>query len=440
MKPWSVEIWRLGLLLILALFIGSLIGHTGWAISIALAAYLLLHFRQLYRLNTWLLSGRRADVPEAGGVWGDVFYAFQRLEKSKQKRKKKLASMLSRFQESTSALPDGTIVISPYGEIEWINTAAKRLLGLSSNKDVGRRISQLIRHPDFIQYLSAGDYGLPIQIDSPIDERMRLSIHIVPYGKNQRLLVIRDVTRLHQLESMRRDFVANVSHELRTPLTVITGYLEMLGDDMLQASEDTRKTVAEMQDQTQRMRNIVEDLLLLSRLETDKTSNDDQSLVPVPALLADIQAEAKMLSPESRHQFVCEADNHLWLRGNSKELYSAFMNLVSNAVRYSPEGGEIYMRWYADEAGAHFMVEDHGVGIEPQYIPRLTERFYRVDKDRSRSSGGTGLGLAIVKHVMQRHDADLSIESELGKGSRFACHFRKERVVDRPPAVNVASA
>lgn len=428
----TTEFWRLAGILLLAVLFGLAVGQLGWSLAVGLGVMLAWQYRQQLRLLDWLRNGRMKSPPDLEGIAGEVVYDIYRQYQRDRRRKKKLAKVLNRFYESSSALPDATVILGENGEIEWFNDAAKRLLGLRSGQDVGRRIGNFIRHPAFVDFLARGDYSEALELPSPMDESLQLSIRVVPYGKNQRLLSARDVTRIARLEQMRRDFVGNVSHELRTPLTVITGYLEALTDGQDTDPGQVTASLKQMQSQAERMRRIVEDLLMLSRLETRDANGREDAEVPVPALLASLEEEARILSGDKHHDIQLTMDASLWLRGGSAELHSAFSNLVSNAVRYTPPGGRIRIRWYHDEDGAHYAVEDTGIGIEPQHIPRLTERFYRVDTARSRASGGTGLGLAIVKHVLRRHDASLRIESTPGEGSRFIADFPAERIVLRP--------
>lgn len=426
---WSAEFWRLVLVLAPALVIGLSTGTTQWALILTLAGYIGWLYLQLHRLSQWLRAGKRHQAPDLSGVIGDVACAVQRLAKTSRKRKKKLAQLLRRLQETSAAMPDATVVISRHSEIEWSNEAAGKLLGLRGREDVGRRITQLIRHPTFVGFLNRGDYKETIELPSPVNEPVRLSVHVTAYGNKQRLITARDVTRLCRLEAMRRDFVANVSHELRTPLTVLAGYLEMLHDDaQVRDLPDIAQTLHQMQDQAARMQRIVDDLLMLTRLETTPIPPTPHN-VPVPRLLAEIEHDSRILSAPVHHVIKTDIDPQVWLKGDANELHSALLNLVSNAVRYSPDGGEIVLKWSADAKGAHFSVTDHGIGIEPDHIPRLTERFYRVDKGRSRTSGGTGLGLAIVKHVLQRHDGYLEVISTPSQGSTFTCHFPVARLV-----------
>jgi len=430
---WHIELGRIALGVLPAWLLGMWLGWAGWLVAGALAAMLVWHLLQLRQLARWLATGGARELSGTSGVWGRVADDIARLRRGNRKRKQTLTALLGRFRESAAAMPDAVVIIGAYGELEWFNDAATRLLGLRSRQDIGRRLTHLVRHPAFTGYLAAGEYGEPVEFPSPVSEHLYLSARAVPYGKNQLLVAVRDVTRMHRLEAIRRDFVANVSHELRTPLTVITGYLETFGDDeQVRASESTARTVQQMEEQADRMRRLVEELLMLSRLETTPATVDDTRAVSVASLINDIEAEARVLGRAQGHVIQTHSDASVWLKGNAKELYSAFLNLVSNAVRYSPAGGDIVLRWHADVEGAYFVVQDHGIGIESQHIPRITERFYRVDKDRSRTSGGTGLGLAIVKHVLQRHGARLRVESQPGKGSVFTCVFPSTRIEHRP--------
>ncbi len=430
-RRWTPEFWRIALTLVPAWLLGELLNQPGWAVAAALAGWLAWHLLQLHRLNRWLAAGA-GEPPDAAGMWRQAVDTIARARKRHRKRRRTLTGWLGRFRESAAALPDAVVIINAAGDIEWLNAAATRLLGLLPRQDLGQRLTHLIRHPIFTTYLAAGDYHEPAEFPSPLSEHVRLSARVVPYGSNRRLVTVRDISRLHRLEVMRRDFVANVSHELRTPLTVISGYLETFGDhEYVRASAPVARTVQQMEEQAARMRRLVEDLLMLSRLETTPAASEGMQAVAVASLIADIEAEARVLSRGQGNVIRTECDPSLWLRGHANELYSAFLNLVSNAIRYSPAGGEVVLRWYGDASGAHFVVQDHGIGIEPQHIPRITERFYRVDKGRSRASGGTGLGLAIVKHVLQRHGANLHIASRPGQGSTFSCDFPPARIERR---------
>ncbi len=418
---WSSELWRLFLILLASALIGMLGGFAVEAILLAALGYLGWHLLNLHRLERWLVKGRKYQPPESSGIWGDIFHLIYKLQKNNRKRKKRLASILGRFQEATHALPDATVVLTPGGEIEWFNQAAEKMLGLRPPADIGQRIDNLLRNPQFTAYLNSGETEEGLEIPSPLSDIQTLFVRIVPYGEQRNLLVARDVSQRIRLEQVRRDFVANVSHELRTPLTVVNGYLETMRDSGDPGLQSWQQALSVMEQQSLRMKRIVDDLLLLSRLENGSTSGND--VVDVPAMLASIREGAEMLATEKNLTVHLKADRSLNIVGTESELYSAFNNLVGNAVRYTPEGGEITIRWYSDSEGIKFEVSDTGVGIAPRHIPRLTERFYRVDVARSRDSGGTGLGLAIVKHVLLRHHATLKIESRLGIGSTFICLF-----------------
>jgi len=427
-NPWIPELWRLLWSILAATLLGAVLGvfWLGWAIG--LAAYLGYHVWQLRRLVNWLRSGKTRNIPEAGGIWGEVFHYIYQRQRKHQQRKRQLEDILERFNEATSALPDATVVIGRKDEILWFNEAAAGLLGLHSSQDKGQPIDNLLRHPDFITYLNqTARNGEVLRMPSPVDDNLTLSIHLIDYGRDQRLLVARDISQQQRLDQMRRDFVANVSHELRTPLTVISGFLETLMDSGDECAARWQRSLDLMHQQAARMQHLVADLLMLSRLETDRSS-PPRELVEVPALLAAIREDAQLLSGDKGHHITLEADPDLRLYGAERELHSAFSNIVGNAVRYTPAGGEVHIRWWRNGSGAHFSVSDTGIGIPAEHIPRLTERFYRVDTGRSREVGGTGLGLAIVKHVLTRHGARLRVESRPGKGSTFTIDFPLDRL------------
>lgn len=427
-NPWIPELWRLLWVLLAATLSGAMLGRfwLGWGLGLAL--YLGYHVWQLRRLVNWLRSGKTRNIPEAGGLWGEVFHYIYLRQRKHQQRKRQLEEILERFQQATSALPDATVVIGPKDEILWFNDAAAGLLGLHSAQDKGQPIDNLLRHPDFITYLQQnGRDGEVLHIPSPVDDSLTISIHLINYGRDQRLLVARDVSQQRRLDQMRRDFVANVSHELRTPITVISGFLETLMDSGDDCAARWQRSLVLMHQQATRMQHLVADLLMLSRLETDRSS-PPRELVEVPALLAAIREDAQLLSGDKAHHITLEIESDLRLYGAERELHSAFSNIVSNAVRYTPAGGDIRIRWWSDTTGAHFSVSDTGIGIPAEHLPRLTERFYRVDTGRSREVGGTGLGLAIVKHVLTRHNARLRIDSRPGKGSTFTIDFPLDRL------------
>ena len=429
-NPWIEELWRTLAIAAVSLFIGWLVDAVALALLLGLGVYAGWHMRQVYRLERWLRYGKHFHPPEARGIWEEIFQLIYRLQQRNRKRKRKLGGMLNRFQQATAALPDATVVLTDGEHIEWWNDAAEQLLGLRYPRDVGQHVGNLIRNPAFVAYLHSKDFDSPIQMPAPVNPQITLSVRLISYANDQRLLVARDVTRIQQLERMRRDFVANVSHELRTPLTVVAGYLETLLDEAADdpAARQWLCTLTSMHEQSRRMQGIVEDLLMLSRLES-QAQPDQPAPVAVPGLLAQVREDAQRLSGDQAHDITLEADPELWLLGSESELRSLFSNLAFNAVRYTPAGGHIDLRWYGDAEGAHFAIRDTGIGIAAHHIPRLTERFYRVDIGRSRGSGGTGLGLAIVKHVLLRHDGQLDVDSEPGKGSTFICTFAPVRTL-----------
>ncbi|HQU14840.1 MAG: PAS domain-containing sensor histidine kinase [Chromatiales bacterium 21-64-14] len=428
---WTREIWKLAGIGIAALILGAMAHHILLFLWLGTLVYLGTHLFNLSRLERWLRVGRRYHPPDASGVWGDVFHGLYRLQQRNRKRKRRLAQFLERFEQVLGTLPDATVVLGADETIQWANDAAHRLLNLRWPQDANRRIQNLVRNPVFIDYLARGAYAEPVEIPSPADGVVRLALRIIPYGADQSLLVARDMTRIHQLEQVRRDFVANVSHELRTPLTVVRGYLETMRGAGDEIPADWGEPVTIMDQQVTRMQRIVEDLLLLARLEAEPPGADAR-VVQVPAMLAQLRDEARALSGGRGHTIELEADPELVLRGEEQALRSAFANIIFNAVQYTPERGRIQIRWYADADGAHLAVEDNGIGVPAQHIPRLTERFYRVDQARSRATGGTGLGLAIAKHALSRHRAVLRVESEIGVGATFICDFPVTLIASLP--------
>ncbi|PKM29764.1 MAG: PAS domain-containing sensor histidine kinase [Gammaproteobacteria bacterium HGW-Gammaproteobacteria-11] len=418
---------RLFWTLLLCLIIGLLSGYLAWTLVVGLSLYLVWNLRQMLRFHNWITLRPDEPPPETKGVWGDIFDSIYRLQRRDNRMRTRLQMVIDRIQASTAALSDAVVMIDKDGRLEWWNHAAERLIGLRAPDDSGQHVTNLIRDPRFVSFFEQDNYSEPLDIPSPVDENTWLQYGITHYGHGDRLLVARDTTRLHNLEQMRKDFVANVSHELRTPLTVVVGYLETLQDSDEPLSPRWKRALQQMQQQAKRMQSLLNDLLMLARLETTDEVSEVQR-VDVPRLLLGIRQDAIALSAERNHRISLEADEGLCLLGIDPELRSAFSNLVFNAVKYTPERGDIQIRWWRDERGAHLSVSDNGTGIAPQHINRLTERFYRVDSSRSTNTGGTGLGLAIVKHVLLRHQGKLDISSSLGKGSCFTCHFPTERV------------
>jgi two-component system phosphate regulon sensor histidine kinase PhoR len=422
---WTFALARLAGILMLGLCVGLLIEPIWVWILAAACLYLGWQLVTLYRLDRWLRLRSQMDPPDLGGIWGDIVAQVVRLHRRKQFHKQRLVQLFRELRRSTAALPDGVIILSTQREIVWFNRQAARLLGLKRPVDLGLRIDNLIRTPEFVLYLHGDDFAMPLVIRPPVQLELYLALQMVPYGGGQSLLLVRDVTRQMRLEAMRKDFVANASHELRTPLTVISGYLDTLADD---SSIDAAWAgpIRDMRAQAQRMNAIIEDLLVLSRLEsTDGEAARDA--VDVPNMLERLHRDALASVDRPRH-VVLELESNDGLYGAAHEIESAFTNLLVNGIKYTPGEGTVKMRWWTDAEGAYFAVIDSGIGIPAEHIPRLTERFYRVDAGRSRGQGGSGLGLAIVKHALQRHGGWLDVQSTEGKGSTFTCHFPAQRI------------
>ena len=389
-----------------------------------LAALLYRERREFRKLRRWAAQPRLNDPPEAGGGWGEVFNLLHRHRRATLRRRRELARLMVRSRRGAQALPYGVAVLDAQYRLDWCNAAAQGQLGLDPERDRGQPIVNMVRTPEFVEYLRAGAFGEPLQLKAA-GGRRTLSLQIISFGDEERLLLSQDVTGAVQVEAMRRDFVANVSHELRTPLTVLAGFLETIQDLKLDAAR-VRDYVGLMAPQAERMKRLIDDLLTLSVLEHAPAPPAD-SRVALRPLLERVRAETAALSG-GKHRVSLEAAGDHDLLGAEKELESAFLNLASNAVRYTPAGGEIRLRWQSSAAGGEFSVQDNGIGIDPEHLPRLTERFYRVDRGRSRETGGTGLGLSIVKHALARHQATLGVESAPGKGSRFSARFPAPRL------------
>jgi len=394
--------------------------------STALLVYLLFHLRNIQEFATWLGNPAPAEVPQGSGMWADLFSQLHQQQRRQSSSETTLSAALERFQRAAEAMPDGIVMLNEKDQIEWCNIVAEAQLGLHLERDRGQWLAYLLRQAQFSDYLAAHNYREPLVIKSLRNRDLTLSIQLVPFGDEQKLLLIRDITQIERVETMRRDFVANVSHELRTPLTVVGGFLETLVDAEQIDPAQMHRYMNLMLEQTTRMQRLVEDLLTLSRLESGEGATE--SAVDVPRLLESLNREALSLS-DGRHRVRLDIRTGEGLLGNEDDLRSAFGNLVSNAIRYTPAEGEITLRWEKLPDGAAFSVSDTGLGIDAQHIPRLTERFYRVDRGRSRETGGTGLGLAIVKHILTRHQAKLEIESTPGEGSTFRAAFPARRAV-----------
>ncbi len=420
-STWKSELYRLLLWLAVALLIGWLLDLIPWALALAACAYSGRSIYHLHVLSRWLSQRTSTEPPEAGGLWGVVMDGLYRHQQKDRRERVRLRALISYLRESFMSLPYGAVMIDSDNNIEWSNHAAETLLGLRFPEDTGQQILNLVRAPEFVAYFETEEYSRPLDLASPYRGSVHLQIHITFFGKRSRLLFVRDVTQNYRLEQMRKDFIANVSHELRTPLTVINGYLETFSGSLGETNPRWRRALEQMLVQSRRMQTLINDLLLLSRLETLPQATEQDSIAMRP-LLEMIREEALAFVGGQR-EITIETDDSLALIGHRTELHSAFANIVFNAARYTEAGGHIQLRWYADREHAYLQVQDDGIGIESEHIPRLTERFYRVDKSRSMDTGGTGLGLAIVKHVLLRHDAQLSITSKPEHGSSFTCVF-----------------
>jgi len=427
-----VDFWRRALVFPFILISVALLV---WAVAGALPAILLFalgllvrwayFLRKLAALDHWLDDPEERPVPDGAGVWEDVFARLNKMMRLQRKEREQNATALRHMEQATSALPEGVVILDEADHIEWCNRLAEEHFGLDSVRDIGQQITYLARQPEFVQYLAARDFAEPLVLRGARHDGLTLSIKLISYSANKKLLISRDITRFERIETMRRDFVANVSHELRTPLTVVNGFVETLSDMPRLDNDMARRALHLMGEQTQRMGRLVDDLLTLSKLDNALNALQE-GVVEVPALLRALYEEGQTLS-DDKHVLRLELESDCNVLGNTEELRSAFGNLISNAIRYTPQGGMITLRWQERDGQPTFSVQDSGLGIAPQHIPRLTERFYRVDHSRSRETGGTGLGLAIVKHVTIRHQARLDIASEEGKGSTFSIAFPPKR-------------
>lgn len=422
---WKRLAFELFLCCLPALILGLLIGHLPWFLLAAVTGLLIWHFWNLLRLSWWLWVDRSMTPPPGCGSWEPLLYGLNQMQLRNKKRRRELGNLIKRFRSGAESLPDAVVLTTEEGAIFWCNGLAQQLLGLRWPDDSGQNILNLLRYPEFTQHLKQREFLKPLHL--VLNNGRHLEIRIMPYTDRQLLMVARDVTQMHQLEGARRNFFANVSHELRTPLTVLQGYLEMLQEQVLEgATRD--KALHTMREQTQRMEGLVKQLLTLSKIEAAPTLTLNEK-VDVPMMLRVVEREAQTLS-QHQHELHFDIDDTLKVLGNEEQLRSAVSNLVYNAVNHTPAGTKITVRWQQAPHGALFSVEDNGPGIAAEHLPRLTERFYRVDKARSRQTGGSGLGLAIVKHALNHHDSRLEIESQPGKGTRFS-FLLPERLIAR---------
>ncbi len=429
----------LGMFLVLPVW---LIQGPVWGLAVLAGGLLLIssvNFMYMLRLQKWLEGPPDRPVPQGRGLWNHIFAGLHHRARLRREQQRLLSDALERFRRAVQAFPDGIIIFNQHRQIEWINANAAQHFQLDSDRDKGQALTNLIRQPDFVSYLVRGDFTSPVVFPNPRREGQTLLVQVVSYAVGENLILSRDVSDQERLDVMRRDFVANVSHELKTPLTVVAGFAEMLSDpDLEPAPEQTQHYMGLIAEQTRRMQRLIEDLLTLSVLESTTVAQREE-VVDLEPLLKSLYDEALVLST-GRHRVSLKMEGYIQLQGNPQELRSALGNLVTNAIRYTPEGGEIQIRWLGTRGGGEFSVTDTGIGIAAEHIPRLTERFYRVDRGRSRETGGTGLGLAIVKHVLSHHQGVLEVDSQLGKGSRFCVRFPENRLRYGEDAVRVQSA
>lgn len=433
-RNWKFHGGRLLATVFFLLLVGWLLGEPILVLEIGLVGYVAWNLVNVWRLHSWLQNPQE-DVPESHGLWADIFDSIRAIDRQKALEESRYRNMIDEFQSLTNALPDATLVIDADENITWCNDAAVSILGLRVPEDLGQAVTNLLRGPDFADWLALPDRPRHrLEMPSPRDDNRWLHITSVPFQQDQSLIVLRDITEIHNVEKIRRDFVANISHELRTPVTVLLGYLELLQGH---EARDVAESVERMHGQTLQMKALLDDLLELSRLQSDEIQGDE-SEIDMPAMLGQLREQAEEIS-RGRHTIEFDVDPGLRLSGVASDLESAFRNLIINAIRYTPDGGTVTVQWKDDEEGPSFSVKDTGIGIPKRDLPRLTERFYRVGSGRARISGGTGLGLAIVKHVLNAHKARLVIRSELGSGSEFTCVFPQDRRVLSQPLWDVSN-
>ncbi|RWR00627.1 phosphate regulon sensor protein [[Pantoea] beijingensis] len=432
---WKGLLIELLLACLPALVIGLLVGYLPWLLLLSVLGMLGWHFVNILRLSHWLWVDRTMTPPSGKGSWEPLFYGLYQMQLRNRRRRRELGNLIKRFRSGAESLPDAVVLITEEGNIFWCNRLAQQHLGLRWPEDNGQNILNLLRYPEFSRYLRQRDFARPLTL--VLNNHRHLEFRVMPYSEGQWLMVARDVTQMHQLEGARRNFFANVSHELRTPLTVLQGYLEMMNDSVLEGPS-RNKALNTMQEQTRRMDSLVKQLLTLSRIEA-APAIDLQETVDVPMMLRLLQREAETLS-SGRHEIYFHTDPHLRVYGNDEQLRSAISNMVYNAINHTPEGTRIDISWLQNKQGAQFAVKDNGPGIPSEHIPHLTERFYRVDKARSRTTGGSGLGLAIVKHALSHHNARLDITSQPGVETCFTFTLAPGLIVNHKLPENSARA
>ncbi|QFI36407.1 phosphate regulon sensor histidine kinase PhoR [Moritella marina ATCC 15381] len=421
-------LWRLLYWYIPFFLVGLIIDDITLSLLIAAGINVIALYRNQYVLHKWLWVGRSATPPEGKGSWESIFNGIYSLQRRHKRKRKELRVVIRRFREGAEALPDAVVALDTDYSIMWCNKLAQQMIGLKWPEDANQHIGNLIRTPDFIQYLNSKDYQEPLEITSPTHNSKTLEIRIMTYTDDQSMLVARDVTELRQLEQVRRNFMGNVSHELRTPLTVLKGYLEMLEPD--ESDKMFLRAHKVMSEQTARMDSLVNQLLALSRIEAAQAV-DFEKQVDIPFMLSMLEQEVLILGADKALNVTFTIEHGLFAMGDESQLRSAVSNLIYNAVRYTPEKGDVIVEWKKTAAGGSFSVKDNGDGISAEHLHHLTERFYRVDDARSRDSGGSGIGLSIVKHVLTNHDCLLNIDSKVNKGSCFSFTLPQVTTVKR---------
>ena len=393
---------------------------------LCLFVYLLSHVYWIYRLNKWLKNPNLSTIPDGSGIWEEIFAILYREYRTQKRSKSELTTTLGRFMTAAEAIPDGIVALNQNNEIEWCNKPSEKMLGISLSKDINQPINYLLRETSFTEYLNSNTYNDSLKLISWRNTSRSFEILLVPFGASQKLLICRDITQIEKNDSIKRDFIANVSHELKTPLTVIIGFLETLSDMKNEFNEKTYSYLQMMLEQSDRMNKLVEDLLQLSSIESNAAPAEKKE-IDMLHLFKNLKKDSDLISGKL-HTINMSIKKNISLLGYEKEIYSAFVNLVSNAIRYTEKGGSINVIWDMKNQNPYFEVQDSGIGIDQKLIPRLTERFYRINSDRGRNTGGTGLGLSIVKHVCIRHQAQIEITSQVGKGSQFKIIFPQERL------------
>lgn len=422
---WAKTLLQHAAVIAAGLLIGWSYDAAVWGLLAALAILLGWHVYHLYLLERWLRTDKPGPMPGGSGPWPQVVARIEAVKERGRRNRRAWMKLIKEIRASTKALPDGGVMLTGDLEIVRCNKAARQMLGLRKKRDRGTRIDNLIRHPEFVDYLESGSKKESVEIPAPGGGDSWVSCRLVPYGMDQKLLLVRDITRSVVMERMRRDFVANASHELRSPLTVITGYLDAMAHDE-SLPEAWRAPVADMNEQSARMGALIRDLLTLSELESSESCPREHR-VELNAILESARRDA-LMEPCGPRRIELEIDSEADILGEETEIQSVVNNLVTNAVRYTPAEGSVTIGWRTDKKGGYLTVADTGIGIPADEIPRLTERFYRTDSGRARQKGGTGLGLAIVKHALKHHDAELEIHSEVGSGSEFICRFPADRL------------